>query len=445
MQIRNPFSHTLSVLIPTCVLLVIVGCSGNLITKGRKHLDRGEYKQAQDLFYQSIAENPTNLSAWRELGIAFYREGEFQKAEVALDNAPKGDPLTLLYMGLVHESMEKRDQAVDDYLGALELHPRGKLAARIQKRMSGLLRQQIEERVAAISADEEEIGAADTPDNTIAVLDIDGSQLTEDIAPVARGIAALVASDLAKVQELKSVERLKLEAIMNELRLTQSGLVNTLSAPKMGRLLGAHNVVTGAMMGVQDKLMLGGSLVDSKDGLEKQTEPSEGKLQDIFRVEKKFVFTIVDSLGIRLSVEERDAIQEVPTESYLAFLAYSRGLEYREQGYLRAAQLEFEKAGELDSDFDQAQEELDITETLITADQLGDVSMDDLDVIAQQELVDLGIDVTGDIGESLTDVVTDAGITPGDLETAGQTTTGEEPPVSPDVGTASIKGNLDGN
>jgi hypothetical protein len=81
-------------------------------------------------------------------------------------------------------------------------------------------------------------------------------------------------------------------------------------------------------------------------------------LEQFFALEKQLVFAIIDNLGISLSAEERDAIAKVPTESYLAFLAYSRGLDYQSRGMSQAAKQEFQKATEIDKTFDLANYEL---------------------------------------------------------------------------------------
>jgi hypothetical protein len=87
----------------------------------------------------------------------------------------------------------------------------------------------------------------------------------------------------------------------------------------------------------------------------------EGELKDIFDLQKRFVFNIIDSMGITLTVDERDAIAKVPTESYLAFLAYCRGLDYRRRGMESAAHTEFNNAVEIDAGFDAASTDAEFT------------------------------------------------------------------------------------
>jgi hypothetical protein len=63
---------------------------------------------------------------------------------------------------------------------------------------------------------------------------------------------------------------------------------------------------------------------------------------------------VIDTLGITLTRAERDAIEEVPTESFLAFMAFSRGLSYRRRGMPGEALESFREAREHDPGFSAA-------------------------------------------------------------------------------------------
>ena len=82
-------------------------------------------------------------------------------------------------------------------------------------------------------------------------------------------------------------------------------------------------------------------------------------MKNFFKVQKDFVFKIIDSLDITLTQAERDAIEEIPTESYLAFMAYCRGLDYKSRGMYRDANDAFQQAADEDNNFDDAQIQLE--------------------------------------------------------------------------------------
>ncbi len=349
-----------SSLIAVAVLTLVAGCSQSLMMQGRKHLEQESYQSAIDSFYEEIRRNPDNAVAWRELGYAYYGRGDLKKAEDALmqSNHIRQDALTHTYLGLVHEKQADYPRAIDAYTVALSLQPRGKIASLTRGHLDRLLAKRMEGEVARALENEKNIDTDTIPDNTIAVSDFDGSLLSPELAPIALGLAELTAIDLSKARALTVVERRKLDFILRELELGVSGYIDPATAPRMGRLMGAHKLVTGSVVGIGEQgLKVDGVIVAVEDTTTARPEGVEGDLPSFFRMQKSFVFAILQELGIQLSVVERDAISEVPTESYLAFLAYSRGLDFRRRGMYDAAKREFNEAVEQDPDFQQAAEQ----------------------------------------------------------------------------------------
>jgi len=241
---------------------------------------------------------------------------------------------------------------------------------------------------------------------------------------------------------LTVIERQKINVIMDELKRGASGYVDPATAPRVGKLLGTNKVVTGTVMGLgEDGFRINGVVVKTADGTTQNPDAKEGELKELFKVQKDFVFALIDSLGITLSQGERDAIEEVPTESYLAFLAYCRGLDYEERGMYKPAQQEFNKALELDANFDEAGFELKNATGMENASSYED-SQRNLEYTAANS----GIDVSGAIGDAgsrLTTVITNSGVVPsGIVETIS-----DQPPLGSDLGSTGIviiRGDLDG-
>ncbi|MBU8933451.1 MAG: tetratricopeptide repeat protein [candidate division Zixibacteria bacterium] len=347
--------------IKTLILLLLVvlavGCSQSFYSQGRKHLDSNRYSQAIDAFYSEIGKHPSSMYAWRELGVAFYKKGEYTQAEEALKQAAAIEPdsRTHLFLGLVYEAQELWDHALDAYAASLSLKPDGKTAVMTRAHIDLLMSKRIAREVAAAIENEASIDVEDIPTHTIAVSDFDGSLLPTETMPLARGLAEFVSIDLAKVRSLAVVERQKISAIMDELKLSTTGYVDSATVPRVGKLLGAHKLVTGSVLNIGDEgLRLDGTVVKTATGSQLAGAATEGELQKLFQMEKDFVFSIIAQLGITLSRAERDDIEEVPTESYLAFLAYSRGLEYQSMGMHDAARQEFDNALEYDAGFEEA-------------------------------------------------------------------------------------------
>ncbi len=341
------------------LLIMLVGCSAGFYGQGRKLTEQGQYDQAIEAFYKQIAAYPQQAEAWRELGVAYYEKGDLPKAEDALKqaNGMNPDARTNLYLGLIYERQEMIDQAIAAYGMALSSDPGGKTGNMIRARLDQLIAKQMRGEIDQALRNEDAIDVAQIPENTVAVVDFDGTHLSPEMAPLAKGFAEFTAIDLAKVKSLRVIDRLKIDMILDELQLSASGAVDPTSAPRMGKLLGSQHLVGGAVMDLGESgVRLDGVIVKTDDSTSTMTAPSEGNISEIFAVQKAFVFDVLENLGIDLTVDERDAISEVPTESYLAFLAYSRGLDYESRGFHRDAQASFQQAVQQDQNFGAAED-----------------------------------------------------------------------------------------
>ncbi len=338
--------------------LLLAGCSQSFYGSGRKLVQQGEYGKAVESFYEEIAAHPENAAAWRELGVAYYQMGELEKADDALKQANiiAPDARTHLFFGLIYEKQKQYDKAIDAYAASLNLNPSRRTRELVAVHLDQLVYEKMSQEVALVIDHESEIQTDTIPQNSVAVVNFDGSHLGDELAPLAVGLAEFTSADLAKVKSLNVVERLKIDAVMNELKLSSSGYVEPSSAPRVGKLLGSSKIITGSLLSIgDDGFRIDGVIVGATDSSSQFTEANQGILKEIFAVQKQFVFDIIDSLGITLTIEERDAIAEVPTESYLAFLAYSRGLGYQQQGMHEFARQEFNSAATYDANFSAAQ------------------------------------------------------------------------------------------
>ncbi len=336
------------------LLIITTGCSQSLYLQGRKLSDEGSYDRAIEVFYSAIEANPQSAAAWRELGVAFFKKGDLEKAEEALKQAARIEPdaRSNLYIGLTYEKEEAYDQAIEAFRAALALKPRGKTNDLVRAHLDYLISKRIEKEVNLALENESSIDAADIPENTIAVVDFDDQHLPLEMAPISKGLAELTSNDLAKIKSLRVIERLKIEEIISELKLASSQYADPATAPRMGRLLGSRNIVTGSAVGIgEEGVRLSGVVVNTADSSAEMMEPTDGTLPKIFEAQKEFVFRVINNLGITLKPEERDAISAVPTESQLAFLAYCRGLDYRSKGMLKEARSEFKNAAIADPNF----------------------------------------------------------------------------------------------
>jgi hypothetical protein len=81
---------------------------------------------------------------------------------------------------------------------------------------------------------------------------------------------------------------------------------------------------------------------------------SADAMDQLFALEKRIALDLFDELGVQLTVAERNAIEQRPTRSIAAFLAYSRGLTAEDQGRYDDASRYYRDAAHLDPTFGAA-------------------------------------------------------------------------------------------
>jgi tetratricopeptide (TPR) repeat protein len=308
--------------------------------------------------------DPQNVSALRALGIAYYKRERFGDASAVLEHArvlaPK-ERLIALYAGMSAERIPNYTvarAAYDQYLGI----PRSRFALRarrtdvqVRNRLIVLAREESIERAKAAIAAEAELSATPGDLKTIAVpaMKYSGPNPVE-LSPLERGLAELVITDLAKSKQLVVVERDRMQALADEIRLGESERVDSTTAVRAGQLLQAGRLVNGGIVEAGASLTLTSSVVTVATAQFSAPAQVTDGFDRFFDMQKDLVFRIFDQLQVTLTDEERAAIGVKQTNDLGAFLLYSRGLLAADAGRYEEAFRLFNQASAVDPSFTSA-------------------------------------------------------------------------------------------
>jgi TolB-like protein len=86
---------------------------------------------------------------------------------------------------------------------------------------------------------------------TVAVLYFNNSALgkaNEELAPLSKGIADLMINNLAGNSSIRVVERDRIQAVLDEQKLATDGKLDPATAVKVGKIVGAHHMITGVFI-----------------------------------------------------------------------------------------------------------------------------------------------------------------------------------------------------
>lgn len=204
------------------------------------------------------------------------------------------------------------------------------------------------------------------PERSVGVVPLTVVSTDTSLLPLGWGLADLLTTDLARSGELQVVERVRIDALIRELGLAAAGVVDSSRAPQLGRLMGARQLVTGVVVQAPgDRLEVSTRLAEVVDGRITGMESTTLDLDRILDVQKDLAFSLLDRLGVNLTPAERAAIEQRPTRSITALLAYSRGVRDEARGDFRAAAGQYREAVRLDPSFGQAQARLERAEAVV--------------------------------------------------------------------------------
>ena len=330
-------------------LFIAGGCTSTV----RLNEDIADYDAEIARLERELLEDPGSSEALRDLGAIYMRTDHPVEANEYLQRAyslGRADGKTLFFLGLANETLGRSQTALRLY----ESYPdvSGVYSDLMQGRYDWLVREAARQEMVARLQDEAAIGQTEIAPDVVAVFPLSYQGADARYAPLGRGMAEMVMLDLQNVAQLRVVERVRLQALMNELQLAESGYIDSNSAPRMGLLLQAGRVVSGAYNVFSgDNLRVDASIVQTSDAELHSLASQEGVLDGFYQLEKQLVFDLLDEFGIEITEAEREEIQLIPTQNLQAFLAYCRGLQADDERDFEAAAGFFSQAVSLDPSF----------------------------------------------------------------------------------------------
>jgi len=154
--------------------------------------------------------------------------------------------------------------------------------------------------------------AEDPSEIRIAVLAFDNESLTDPVEfePFRRGIADALVCGLSQGKGFGVIERTRIEALLSELRLNASGLVDPESAQRLGRILGVQALVLGSFAVVEDQARIDARIAEVETGHVLAAEEISGEAKDFFDLEQALVDGIASEFRQRYSARASAAAKQ---------------------------------------------------------------------------------------------------------------------------------------
>lgn len=327
------FSDRLSKSLALCLLgaILLSGCATLELTKAEIMVSQKKYAESIPIFKQYLVKNPDSVQARSRLGFVYLKTGQLDAAIAEFKKALKiepREPYATFYLGMAYLNKEDFDGAIDVWRSYRNTEKR--LVEREVKRLIRLIRIAEAHRAARKAlAMEKQLDTVKQPLNTVAVFYYQDRSAEKGMQAFQKGLAAMVITDLSKIKSLQVVERIRIQALLQEMKLGQTGIVDQKTAPRMGMLVGAENLVMGNLdQGIAVTTALASSSRGNVKGTASVTVPE----QEFFEIPKKIVLDIAGIMKIKLNSEEMAALGVPHTKNFEAFIIYGEALDALDGG-----------------------------------------------------------------------------------------------------------------
>lgn len=317
--------------------------------------------------------NPSSEPVVRSLGIEYYKNNRLKDARAALEQAAKLDPrdgTAALYLGLTAEAQGDLAAARTAYSSYVEYGRTSRVRRSLESRLASLQRKELVQSVKTQLQQEQQLGGVPGKPNVVAVPPMRFSGLDTSLKPLERGMAELLTTDLARSSKITVVERMRIQALVDEIKLQQSGATDSASNVRAGKILQAGRMVQGSILQQGQQLRVDATVIDVPTARATGATNDNRTLDQLLTIEKNIALGLFQQMGVTLTTAERNAIEQRPTRALAAFLAYSRGLLREDEGKFDEANRFYQEAMRLDPGFVAARQKSENVERVIAGNQM---------------------------------------------------------------------------
>ncbi len=320
---------------------------------------------------ENLNANPEDFEANRELGILYFKSGQFEKAVAALEKTARlnhDDPRTTCYLGLSYELSRQRDLALATFLKYLQISPQSPYRRWLKGRHELLSRQKLKEEMLALLQKNLEENSEAALEQDLAVLPFTYHGQDQKYFILGRGLQQLIINDLSRAPGLKIVERRQVQALLEQIAAHETLLSKVENRTAfIGKTLGAKTVIRGGYNISGEQVIL--DVVYWEVGSDEipNSITHADSLENIAGLQKKIVLEYLQKRGIKPDPAIMDSIRKTELRELPALVAYSAGLAKEDAGEYRDALLFYRKAAELAPGFRECRERIEQNEDLSLA------------------------------------------------------------------------------
>jgi tetratricopeptide (TPR) repeat protein len=301
---------------------------------------------------RALAKNGSDVATRVRLAEALRRAKQPDSAARLLEPMTTTTPVAAFYLGLVREDQGRPGDARQLYQRYLSGARTPELRDQVRDRLALLDRMELDLAVKDALSQEDRLRSRTPEPRTVGVFPFLTVTNDPQLRSLGTALAELLTTDLAQTDRIKVVERVRLQDLLNEIKLSEARRVEPATAVRSGRLLGAGTLIQGRIEGTRTELSLQTAVVRvaTPNAAPNPLRDKEA-LNRFFDAEKRLALAIYDRMGVQLTSAERGRVTQQATSNVQALLELGFGLEAQDAGRYAEAAARFERAAQLDPNF----------------------------------------------------------------------------------------------
>ncbi len=186
----------------------------------------------------------------------------------------------------------------------------------------------------------QQVGEATAP-NSIAVLNVNNKSEQARLNLLRKGLALMLITDLAKVEQIQVTERVRMQALLDEIGIGDSGPENAETTIRVGKLLGVNYSTSGNILADKANYLTIDLSVYEVPFEQIAGQPVvAGALGELYKLEKEILFQIIQLMNIDISPEKKAELEVPMSTDTDALLDLFQAIDYTDKGqYAEAAEM----------------------------------------------------------------------------------------------------------
>jgi len=147
-----------------------------------------------------------------------------------------------------------------------------------------------------------------------------------------KGLADLLITDLASSDRLLLVERERMQAVLKELKVSESGAVDQAVALRAAQIARVDVALFGSYLVAGGEIEIEAHLIDLATGRLRRVEWVKGRAARVHELEKALAEKLIANLDVKLTAAERARLKKLQTDNLDAMAHFYRGLDRYDRG-----------------------------------------------------------------------------------------------------------------